>query len=134
MRAIPYLFFAGTCAEALRFYRDAIGAEIRSLVRFGDMPGSPSDAKDKVMHAELGVGDSTLFASDGQAGDRSSGGYAISLQAADDAQSERLFAALGADGKTTVPLMTTPFASRFGMTTDKYGVPWIVTTARPASG
>lgn len=34
MRAIPHLFFAGTCAEALRFYRDAIGAEIRSLVRF----------------------------------------------------------------------------------------------------
>lgn len=134
MRAAPYLFFAGTCAEALQFYRDAIGAEIRSLVRFGDMLGAPSDAKDKVMHAELGIGDSTLFASDGQAGERSSGGYAISLQAADDPESERLFAALSAGGKITVPLMTTPFASRFGMTTDKYGVPWIVTTPRPAFG
>ena len=134
MRAIPYLFFAGTCAEALPFYRAAVGAEIRSLVRFGDMPGAPSDAKDKVMHAELGIGNSTLFASDGQAGEPSGGGYAISLQASDDAESQRLFAALSADGKITVPLMTTPFASRFGMTTDKYGVPWIVTTARPASG
>jgi uncharacterized glyoxalase superfamily protein PhnB len=34
MRTLPYLFFAGTCAEALQFYSDAIGAEIRSLERF----------------------------------------------------------------------------------------------------
>ena len=134
MRAITYLFFAGTCAEALQTYRDALGAEIRSLVRFEDMPGASSDAKDKVMHAEFGIGDSTLFASDGLTAERPSGGYAISLQAADDAEAERLFAALSADGKITTPLMTTPFASRFGMTTDKYGVPWIVTTSQAASG
>jgi PhnB protein len=134
MRAITYLFFAGTCAEALQTYRDVIGADIRSLVRFGDMPGASSDAKDKVMHAELRIGDSTLFASDGQTAEQSSGGYAISLQASDDAEAERLFAALSADGKITTPLMTTPFASRFGMTTDKYGVPWIVTTSQAAFG
>ena len=134
MRAITYLYFAGTCAEALQTYRDAIGADIRSLVRFGDMPGAPSDAKDKVMHAELGIGDSTLFASDAQTAERPSGGYAISLQSGDDAEAERLFAALSAGGKITAPLMTTPFASRFGMTTDKYGVPWIVTTSRAAVG
>jgi PhnB protein len=99
MKATAYLFFAGDCAEALQFYRDAIGADIRALVRFGDMPGAPSDAQDKVMHAELGIGDSTIFASDGQAIDRSSGGYAISLLAADDAEAERLFAALATEGR-----------------------------------
>ena len=134
MRAIPYLYFAGTCAEALQFYRNAIGADIRVLVRFGDMPGASSGAKDKVMHAEIGIGESTLFASDGQTAERLSGGYAISLQAADDTEAERLFAALSADGKVTAPLMATPFASRFGMVTDKYGTPWIVTTAQAASG
>jgi PhnB protein len=80
------------------------------------------------MHAELGIGDSTIFASDRQAIERSSGGYAISLLAADDAEAERLFAALATEGKVSVPLMTTPFASRFAMTTDKYRTPWIVTT------
>jgi PhnB protein len=132
MRAIPYLYFAGACTEALQFYRDAIGADIRALVRFGDMPGAPSDRKDKIMHAELGLGDSTIFASDSQT-TGSSGGYAICLQAADDAEAERLFAALAAEGKVSVSPITTPFASRFGMTTDKYGTPWIVTTPQTAS-
>jgi PhnB protein len=70
MKAIPYLYFAGDCVKALQFYRDAIGADIRALVRFGDMPGAPSDADVKVMHAELRVGDSTIFASDRQAAER----------------------------------------------------------------
>ena len=39
MKAIPYLFFGGACAEALAFYRAAIGVEIPTLVRFRDMPG-----------------------------------------------------------------------------------------------
>lgn len=128
MKAIPYLYFAGDCAEALQFYRDAIGADIRALVRFGDMPNAQTGAKDKIMHAELGIGDSTIFASDGQATERSSSGYALSLLVADNMEAERVFAARATDGKVSVPLMTTPFASRFGMTTDKYGTPWIVTT------
>lgn len=134
MKAIPYLYFGGVCAEALHFYRGAIGADIRALVRFRDMPGAHPDAKDRVMHAELGIGDSTIFASDGQATGRSSGSYAISLQAGDDVKAERLFAALAAEGSVDAPLMTTPFASRFGMMTDKYGTPWIVTTPQTPLG
>jgi PhnB protein len=40
VKAIPYLSFVGACAEALEFYREAIGAEIRALVRYRDMPGA----------------------------------------------------------------------------------------------
>jgi hypothetical protein len=53
MKATAYLYFAGDCAEALQFYRDAIGADIRALVRFGDMPGAPSDAQDKVALVQI---------------------------------------------------------------------------------
>jgi PhnB protein len=134
MKAIPYLFFCGSCAEALAFYRDAIGAEIRALVRFRDMPGAGSDAGDRVMHAELGVGESTIFASDGQGSERQGSGYAISLLVADDVEAERLFATLAADGRVTVLLMSTPFASRFGMLSDRYGTPWMITTPQKAMG
>lgn len=133
MKAVPYLFFGGTCAEAVEFYRDALGAEVRALVRYRDLPGAAPDAGDRVMHAELAVGESTVFASDGQGEGRREGtGYAVSLTASDDDQAERLFAALAADGKIEVPLMTTPFASRFGMATDRFGTPWMVTTPQPA--
>jgi len=134
MKAIPYLYFGGVCAEALQFYRDAIGADIRALVRFGDMSCAHPEAGDKVMHAEVGIGESTIFASDGQATRRSDGSYAISLEAADDAEAERVFAALASEGRVDTPLMTTPFASRFGMTTDRYGTPWIVVTPQSVLG
>jgi PhnB protein len=132
MKAIPYLYFAGACAEALDFYCKAAGAEIRALARYRDMPGAGPDAGDRVMHAELGIGESTIFASDGQGTERRSGGYAITLQTDDDVEAERLFAALSAGGKIDVPLMTAPFASRFGMLTDKYGTPWIVQALQAA--
>jgi PhnB protein len=134
MKAIPYLYFAGNCGEALEFYRDAIGVDIRAFARYRDMPGANAVAGDKVMHAELGVGETTIFASDGQASERGNRGYAISLHAADDVEAERLFSALVEGGKIDVPIMTTPFASRFGMLTDRYGTPWIVTTPQAAMG
>jgi len=133
MNAHPYLFFSGTCTKAVEFYRDKLGAEVRALVRFRDLPGAGPDAGDKVMHAELGFGGSTIFASDGRRDDGSKGtGYAISLQAADDLDAERLFAALADDGTIEIPLMTTPFASRFGKAIDRFGTPWMVTTPQPA--
>src|SRR5215468_8255725 len=132
MKAIPYLYFSGACAEALEFYCKAIGAEIRALAYYRDMPGASPDAGDRVMHAELGIGESTIFGSDGHGAEHKSGGYAICLQAIDDSEAERLFAALSAGGKIDVPLMTTPFASRFGMLRDKYGTPWIVQALQAA--
>lgn len=40
--------------------------------------------------------------------------------------SVRLGGALAQGGATTMPLRTTFFASRFGMLTDQFGVPWMV--------
>lgn len=134
MRAIPYLFFGGNCAEAIEFYRDSLGAEIVALIRFHDLPGAAADAGDRVMHAELKLGESSLFASDGQGDGRGDGrGYAISLIAMDDDEAERLFLAVADAGRIDVPLMSTPFASRFGMATDRFGTPWMVTTPQPAA-
>jgi PhnB protein len=68
MRADPYLFFHGQCAEALEFYRKTLGAEIELLVRFGDIPGFRPETKDNVMHAALRIGETVVLASDGRAG------------------------------------------------------------------
>ena len=37
----PYLNFNGRCEEALEFYRNALGAEIITLMRFKDSPEPP---------------------------------------------------------------------------------------------
>jgi len=133
MKTTPYLFFGGACTDAVEFYRDALGADLKTLVRFRDLPGATADAGDRVMHAELAVGDSTIFASDGQGQGRpQGGGYALSLTADNDEEAERLFSALAEGGRIDVPLMSTPFASRLGMATDRFGTPWMVTTPQPA--
>jgi PhnB protein len=131
VRVDPYVFFDGRCAEAFEFYRAALGAEIAALVRPSDMPGAPADAGDKVMHAALGVGETTLLASDFGVQTPTSA-YALSLQVADDAEASRVFGALADGGSIQQPLIATPFASSYGRVADRFGVPWIVVTAPAA--
>lgn len=144
MQVTPYLCFEGRCEEALQFYRDALGAKIEALMRFSEAPQTPDATAgcgeapaavtgDKVMHASLRIGDSTLMASDGRCtGNARFEGIALTIQARDDAHAEQLFAALSAEGQVQMPLEQTFFASRFGMLADRFGVGWMV-ISNPAS-
>jgi len=44
----------------------------------------------------------------------------------DEAEAERVFAALGEGGLVTMPLETTFWAPKFGMLQDRFGVGWMV--------
>jgi uncharacterized glyoxalase superfamily protein PhnB len=66
----PYLSFEGRCEEALEFYRKSIGAEVTTLLRYKDSPDpslSAPETENKVMHATLRIGESTVFASEAAA-------------------------------------------------------------------
>jgi len=128
VRVEPYVYFQGRCDEALEFYRDAIGADATVFARFGDIPGSAAAAAPaQVAHAVLRLGDTVLLASHGQgAGQPDFSGFSLSLTVSDDAEAERLFAALSAGGVVQVPMAPTPFASRLGLVADRFGVPWMV--------
>jgi PhnB protein len=53
-------------------------------------------------------------------------GFSLTLNAADNAEAERLFAALAEGGQIRMPMAQTFFASRFGMLADRYGLGWMV--------
>ena len=75
----------------------------------------------------LRIGDTTVLASDGEgAGQSDFSGFSLSLTVSDDAEAERLFAALSDGGRVQVPMAPTPFASRLGLVADRFGVPWMV--------
>jgi PhnB protein len=136
MRVEPYLYFNGRCEEAVEFYRDAIGAEVTQLTRFKDVPDArgPAGSEDKVLHASLRIGDTTVMASDGDSREAPDfRGFSLSLTVAKDAEANRLFDALSEGGRVQVPLMSTPFASRFGMVADRFGVLWTIVTQQPPS-
>ena len=129
MQIQPYLFFDGRCDEAIEFYHKAVGAKVEMLMRYKDSPDPAvvHGNEDKVMHASLQIGGSTVLASDGRcSGQPSFQGFALSLTAADDAEAKRLFEALGEGGQVQMPLAKTFFASSFGMLADRFGVGWMI--------
>jgi PhnB protein len=133
MQVQPYLNFDGRCEEALEFYRDAIGAEVTFLTRFKDSPQpgmAPPGLGDKVMHASLRIGESTVLASDSHcAGHPSFQGISLSLTVPNGAAAERAFAALADGGQVKMPLTKTFFSSHFGMLADRFGVSWMIYVA-----
>ncbi|WP_051073760.1 VOC family protein [Mycobacterium sp. JS623] len=91
--------------------------------------------EDRVGHVELRIGDTAVLASDGQGdGQPEFSGFSLSLSASDDAEAERLFAALADGGTVQVPMAATPFASRLGLVADKFGVPCLVVSQNGAAG
>ncbi|MGA2618031.1 MAG: VOC family protein [Thermoguttaceae bacterium] len=131
MQVQPYLFYNGRCDEAIDFYRAALGAEVTMLMRFKDSPEPTSHGDaEKVMHASLRIGDTTLLVSDGRcSGQVSFEGFALSLAVPDEAEAQRLFAALGNGGQVRMPLAKTFFSPQFGMLTDRFGVLWMIYVA-----
>jgi PhnB protein len=136
MQLQPYLFFDGRCEEAIEFYRQALGAEVTMLMRFTDSPEPPqpgmvpTGSENKVMHASVRIGNTTVLMSDGECqGQAKFQGFSLSLTVKSDAEAERFFAALSEGGQVQMPLTKTFFSSRFGMVADRLGVSWMVHVA-----
>src|SRR5262245_14250659 len=138
MQLQPYLFFNGRCEEAIEFYQRAVGAKVEMLMRHRDMPEPnaappPPDMANKVLHAAFRIGDTTVLASDGRSdGQPRFEGFSLALSAPSDVEAQRLFAALSDGGVVHQPLIKTFFSSQFGLVADRFGVSWMVLTAREA--
>ena len=134
MNIEPYLCFEGRCEEALDFYRDALGAEVTMMMRFKESPDPEMCVGvdgEKVMHAYLRIGESTMMASDGRCtGEPGFTGISLSLAAADTAEAKRLFAALSDGGEVQMPLDKTFWSPAFGMVSDRFGVSWMVNVSQ----
>lgn len=130
MRVEPYLFFEGRCDEAIEFYRNAIGAEVTALMRFKEHPEPatcPEGSEEKVMHANLRIGNTSVMVSDGRCGgDAAFHGFALTISLKDEAEAKRMFAALSDGGMVQMPLAKTFFSPCFGMVADRFGVSWMV--------
>ena len=127
-----YLFFDGRAEEALDFYKNTLGIEVEMLMRFKDAPpeaqaGCAPGSENKVMHSCFNLGDQRVMASDGRnEGKPNFEGFALSLSAKDEAEADRLFAALSEGGQVRQPMMKTFFSPKFGVLADKFGVGWMV--------
>ena len=131
MKLQPYLFFDGRTEEAIDLYRRVLGAEVKMLLRWKDcpvpdMPQQPG-RENKVMHAQVQIGDTEVMMSDGECGGQAKfQGFSLTLNVPNEAEADRLFNALGEGGQVRMPLGKTFFSPRFGMVADRFGVLWMV--------
>ena len=125
----PYLFFVGTCREAMNTYQGIFGGQL-DIVTAAELPDAPDDAPpDAVMHAALTLpSGGILMASDDPSAteDGPKVGMSVSHTATDADEAARIFEALSKDGEVQLPMGATSWSPAFGMCVDRFGIPWMV--------
>lgn len=134
MQLNTYIFFDGTCEEALSAYQKILGGSLQRIVRFRDMPGAPIPPgwDDKIMHMRLDLGGRSLMASDAPPGrGEKPGGFFVQLSVPSPSEAERVYEALKDGGQVRMPLQPTEWAQAFAMLVDRYGTPWMINCDKP---
>jgi PhnB protein len=131
MKIDAYLFFPGSAAEAMEFYKDVFGGTL-TVVRRGEVdPSASGDEKDLVINATLDAGDFYLRASDRpDATNEPQARVALSLIGTDEARLRKVYDDLSAGGTRDNPLEKVFWGDIFGALTDKFGINWQVNIGR----
>ena len=126
-----YLTFENNCREAFEFYRSVFGGEFSELQTFGDGPpdmGVPDDAKQRIMHVSLPVGESVLMGSDSNPafgpGPVVGTNFSISFAAASRDDADEKFSALSSGGRVDMPMADMFWGDYFGSCVDQFGIAW----------
>ncbi len=139
VKLTPYITLEGRTQEAIRFYEQALGAEVIFVTTYGEMPDMPStfteDLKALVAHAKLKIGEAELMFSDSPSGSSPGEGkrVTICITTNDVEQSRRIFEALQQEGQVNLPFQEEAFSPGFGDVTDKFGVTFQVFTELPSN-
>jgi len=133
MRLTTYVNFAGTCAEAFRYYEQHLGGKITVTMTHGESP-QPSQLgpewKNAILHASIELGGTTLLGADIPNAEPMRSAY-LTLAVDSDAEAERIFTVLSDGGRALMPMIETFFATRFGQVRDRFGVNWMILRQRP---
>ncbi|OIU71994.1 VOC family protein [Rossellomorea aquimaris] len=135
VQVFPYLVMDGNAGEAINFYKEALGAEVLYSQTFAESPEDPEfplpeEAKDRIMHATIKIGESEIMFSDTFPGQPHSTGSQVTLciTTSDAEASQKLFDGLQQEGEVTMPLQKTFFSPLYGSVIDKFGVSFQIYT------
>lgn len=127
-----YLVTDGNGQEAVKFYTEALGAELIDITLFKDqMPDCPPEQQELVMNAQLKVGNQRIMLSDENLQSEYKHGYnmtaAIIVDSVDEAK--KLYEALSADArKIDMELQETFWSPAYANLEDKFGMMWQIST------
>ena len=130
MQLSPYLFFNGRCEAAFKFYEQCLGGAIVAMMTYEQTPMADHVAPEQraaIVHARMTVGGMTLMGGDAPPEHfKTAQGFAVAFTVDAPEEAERVFAALSENGAVEMPIEETFWAVRFGMLTDQFGTPWMI--------
>jgi PhnB protein len=131
VRTTAHVNFRGQARAALEFYHSIFGGDI-ALATYADIHAAEDPSQDDQISfgrvtAPNGFDIMAYDVQPSKAFDPGRNAFYITLQGSDEAEVRTGWTAL-ADGATEIliPLGPAPFASLYGMLTDRFGVTWIV--------
>ncbi|MCR2792097.1 VOC family protein [Microbacterium sp. zg.Y625] len=132
----PYLSFRDQARTAMTFYQGVFGGDLQ-ISTFGEFEGMAQDPaeRDLVMHAQLTTPDGfVLMGSDTprMLPYAAPAGMAVSVSGDDEGRLQGFWDALADGGTVTLPFEPPPWGGRFGMLSDRFGVPWMVAVNAPS--
>ncbi|MDX3310858.1 VOC family protein [Streptomyces sp. NPDC054884] len=119
-----FLMFEGNAEDAMTFYISLFDdAEVVSISRYGS---AGAGKEGSVQHATFSLAGEQFMCIDSPVKHDFTFTPAVSLfvQCQDEAELDRLFAALAEQGAVLMPLGDYGFSPRFGWVNDRFGVSW----------
>ena len=109
-------------AEALEFYKEALGAEVLNVAKMPD---------GRIMHAALRIGDSMLMLNDempehGALSPLANNGSGVTIHIYTEDADDAFNRAVSAGAQVRMPLMDQFWGDRYGVVSDPYGHQWSI--------
>ena len=124
--------YPGNCDEAITFYKEVLGAQVKDINYFRDAPPEFAQSADLppnfVMHSEVLIKGAMFAMTDGANSSFEGDNYSLLLMIETDAELADIFNKLAAGGKVIEPVAKQFWASSYGMVADKFGVMWQLST------
>lgn len=112
------------CKEALEYYKDVFGAEVKN-VQLANGKDMFKGHEGKITHSELVINDACIMYLTDVFGEKQEGSnISLILLLSSEDEISKLYEALKTKGNVTFPLQKTFWGSHHAVITDCYGITW----------
>jgi len=127
---IPTISFQGKCDEAITFYKEALGAEVKDIAYYKDAPKEfvMDVPPNFVMHSEVQVLGTVLTMTDGGAAPITGDYFSLMIMLESAEEVTTVFNSLATSGTVVAPLTQQFWATLCGDVQDRFGINWHICT------
>ena len=127
----PCISFKGQCSQAIELYKEAFGAKVRELVRYGEADPKDFQCKDEekdfVFYSEIMIGRNRFSLGDDSLGiydDGKSNKISFLIEFESDDALNTAYKVLSDGATILTPMSSTTYCTAYVVLEDKFGISW----------